>query len=570
MHKRTKVMLLGVITALILAMPLAAQNYDGSVLGAAPAVSSNTKAATAGIFTNDVDNFINYHKYSTVLKDGANWFGFVTGQPYYVNPNNPTGKLKAGYARNIGSLYLGVLYQGNIYQDTGGTKDVTLTPTWNDDTRTLEQTVQETSFSEGWLNFTNQIEFLIGLSNMGIKVGFVESLYTNDHEANPNRTEKITTDKLSGTVKYEGVADEYTKSGGTLKPYVGFGMNLSLLGGTLMPYIDASVDIFSETLVDKYRSYTTYNGQTKDVEASVASGFEEGYLRPVAKIGAKFDMAKKDTVQTTLEASYSIDMKMWSSSSAASGFGGDVDGKVSWSNDPDNPGYVNRTSTYIDRTVTQTQMDLNVTEISTEIYHTGTLAYKVTGEPADGLRLGFSAAVPVAYGSGGWGGYWEQHTITNTRYNNGKSTNITEVIHAPWESGRDWSDLTVGLNLGVAASYKLIPDRFTVNAGIRATPTTWNHFETTDRVRSVESTKTTKTVDENGDVTYNTVEVTSDEDPADKVTVKDTWAGYTGTLCGGFVFYFTPAAALDLGLTVSANSFYVDLASVNVIFSVKF
>jgi len=569
MLKKSKVMLLGVITALILALPLAAQSYDNAVLGSAPALSSNTKTATATIFSTDVDNFINYHKYSGVKFD--NWFGFITGEPYTVGTNTTTGKLKAGYARNVGSLYLGIFFQGNMFQNTSNPnndKTVTLTPTYDNASQTLTETKQETSYNEGWLNSTNQIEFLIGVAGQGIKLGFVESLYSNEHESSSSRNETIT-DHQNGRVDYQNVSDEYTKSGGTLKPYLGWGTNIPVSGMNLMPYIDVSMDIFNETLIDKYRNYTEFNGIAQDVSTSLGAGKNTGYLRPVGTVGAKLDLAKKETVQTTLEVRYKIDTQVYNSDYEATGLSGDtVNGEVSWDS-----GYVNRTTRYIDHTQTATSLKLTIEE-KTNISHTGTFIYKVTGEPAEGFRLGFSAGLPVSYFSGSETQYKDTYSTTNIKYNNGLSRNTTSLTHTyvdgtyyGWSG--EYSTLIAALRLNVGASYKVIPDRFTVNAGIIAIPTVFSHEETTEHPRSIDSITQSKTTDESGDVT-DSVSVVRGGGGSDSVKYSNTWDGYRGTLYGVFVFYFTPAAALDLGLTANTNSFNVDLANVNVLFSVKF
>jgi len=566
MRTQSKVMLWGGIIALILALPLAAQSYDNNVLGSAPALTSNTKAATATIFTTDVDNFINYHKYGSVLKDDNRWFGFITGAPYTVGSNSPTGKLSAGYARTLGSVYLGAWYQGNIYQNTslsGGDKTVTMTSTYDDDSRKLAQTTKTTQYNPGWVNNTNQIEFLIGVAGQGIKLGFVESLYSNEHEHSTNRDETITNNQ-DGSIDYTGVTDEYTASGGTLKPYLGWGTNLAIGGANLMPYIDVSLDIFSDTLVDNYRNYSTFNGKKTSETTSVGKGNNTGYLRPVGTVGAKLDLAKKETIQTTLELKYKIDMKLYSSDYDATGLSGTVDGDVSW-----DEGYVNRKSRYIDRTVTSTDLTLKIAE-KTDISHSVTPIYKITGEPTSGFRVGFSAQIPLSYQLTTNNQYSDTYTITDTKYNAGGvgSTRTTTLAHTPGDN-TETSNLSARIDVNLGASYKLIPDRFTINAGIKATPTIFTHTETKKSANSVGSVTTSTTVDNLGNVTNNTVDVTSAAG-VDKLEVTNTWAGYSGTLTGGFLFYFTPKAALDMGLSASTNSFTIDLADVNVLFSIKF
>jgi len=81
-----------------LAIPLGAQTAYTDV----GSLESNTSAATAGLFTNSVDDFMNVHDYTGVLTEGAKWFGFITGK------NIAGGMLDAGYARNFGGIYLDI------------------------------------------------------------------------------------------------------------------------------------------------------------------------------------------------------------------------------------------------------------------------------------------------------------------------------------------------------------------------------------------------------------------------------------------------------------------------------
>jgi hypothetical protein len=584
MQKRSKVMLLGVITALILALPLAAQNYDANVLGSAPVFSSNTKTGTATIFANDVDNYINYHKYSTVNFDKG--FGFITGAPYRVSsdytkdPDDPTnakyynpmtGKLSAGYAHNFGSLYLGVLYQGNIFQNTSdkdGDKTITLTPTYDNDTRVLTQTEQTTQYRAGWLNSTNQIEFLLGIAGQGIKIGFVESLYSNEHKGSTARTETVT-DTKAGLVTYQNMADEFIERGGTLKPYLGWGTNIPLGGGNLMPYLDVSMDIFSDTKVDKYSDYVTFNGKKQETKAFIGDGQDKGYLRPVGTVGVKYDLAKKETKQTTLELRYKIDMKLYNNDYEATGLSGDkVKGEVSW-----DAGKVNQTTKYIDHTETETNLKLAVEE-KTDVTHAITPIYKLTGEPAAGFRLGFSAAVPVTFGLLSNDSYTDDYYAIEYKEKVGDySYKYTKQVHSP-DANTETTNLKAQLDFNFGASYKLIPDRFTINAGIRATPTAFTHKEVKTLAKSVDSVTTEKSVD-NGNVVQDEVTVAKGTGGPDILVITNTWDGFNGMLVGGFMFNFTPAAALDMGLAINANkigenNFTADLAEVSVIFSIKF
>jgi hypothetical protein len=550
-------MLLGCITALILALPLAAQTtYDG-----VGSLSSNTKAATATIFSTDVDNFINYHKYSSVKFD--NWFGFITGRP--SSGTSTPAVLDLGFARNFGSLYLGAWYRGNMFRSGNGSETQTITPTYDSNSLLLTQTVKTIDYDPVWNESTNQIEFLIGVAGQGFKLGFFESLSSNKHAGNPDRN-VTTTDYRNGTISYQNAIDEYSVSKGRLKPYLGWGTNIGIGGANLMPYIDVSLAMDSDSQVDNYRNYTTFNGKTQTATTSVGAGHDNAKLRPEGTVGFKLDLAKKETTQTTLELKYKILLEMPGSTSEASGRGGGVDGDVSW-----NSGYVNRVTNYINRTETTTSIRIDVDEY-TNIAHTATPIYKITGEPADGFRVGFLAQVPVTLSEQTNRSYNNTYTINKTKYKGGDLkddlTNSTIVYSSEGEEVT--STISAQLRLSLGASYKLIPDRFAINAGISAIPVTYSHRVETESPDGQVQKNTQKTTDGYGNVLSNSVAVTKNDTP-DKVTTTDTWMAYTATLSGGFTFYFTPTAALDLLVAAgAANTFRLDVTDVNVLFSIKF
>jgi hypothetical protein len=570
MMKKSKVMLIGIITAMFLALPLAAQNYDLGVVGNTPKLSSNTKSATAGIFSTDVDNFIDYHKYSGVKFD--NGFTFLTGRPYSVSgassgsgTGNPgSGQLSLGLAHDFGGLYLGAWYQGNILQSVTGDKTVNLSQNWDDVSEELLSTTQTTTFEKGWHNSNNQIELLLGLAGHGIKLGFLESRFRNKHKADKA---EIVTDYQDGRVTYADVAIDYANKGGTFKPYLGWGTNMELAGGNMMPYLDLSMDIVGDTLVGNYSSYTTFNGNVQGGETTNNAGHNNGSLNPVGTIGFKFDLPKEEKTQVQLGLSYKINLTLMNNDYEASGFSGDkVKGKVDWT------GYVNNTTEYLDRKVTATEMTLKVAE-STNMAHAITPLYKITGEPVEGFRLGFSAQLPIGFGNSTKSNYIDKYTVTRTEYNDGRWFNESTTSHSINPDlllNRDWESswLSVGLNLSVGASYKLIPDRFTINTGISASPTVYTHSVDKSSVNGVREVETTKNEDYLGNVTED-VTVTS-QTQSDQVTVSDTWAGFTGTLRAGFMFNFTSKAAVDMYMSASTNSFTISLTDVNVLFSIKY
>jgi len=175
MQKKVLVMALTVIMALILSMPVTAQS---SSLGS---LESNTSIATAGIFKNDVDNFMNYLKYTSVFRNETNKFSFLTGRPI------AGGVLDAGLACDYGNLYLGIWYRGNILKEDNANVTDTITPVWDDDREILHQTTKTTTYETKWLESANQIEFLFGVAGMGIKVGFLEWYGSDQNPSSASR-----------------------------------------------------------------------------------------------------------------------------------------------------------------------------------------------------------------------------------------------------------------------------------------------------------------------------------------------------------------------------------------------
>jgi hypothetical protein len=633
MSKCFKVAAIAAVTAM-LALPVFAQNATEE-LGP---LESNTYKATSGLFGNDVDNFMDVHSYSDVAL--KSWFGFVTGRPLTVEgqasmgwvkpegvewdstagaykaptgflPDNPTtGLLSLGFAKSFGSIYLGVWYQGNIAQVTGGdsTKTTSITPQY-DAYRTLTETKEETTYNESWMNTSNQIEVLVGVAGMGIKVGFYESLFSNTHEGaawrlnsgavtepnpdghNINRdsadnykviapvTRK--TDQQNGIIKYENVTDEFYTKGGYMKPYIGWGGKF----GFVRPYVNLGLTIKSDSKVDNWSDYTEANGTKFEVTSNIDSGYDFSYLKPQATVGAWFEFRGGDARNsTTLGIEYSLDLYLYGSSYEGTGLSGDkVSGTVAWPGvwgAARGPSHVNRTTNYFDRTVTDTDIQLNIDEIS-EMRHFITPTFILTGQPAEGLDLGFSASLPVGIRSYSSEKHSERHRITNTEYNTDKDKNTytTDILKDQFQIMEE-SNLALALDLAIGASYKLIPDRFTVNAGVSARPLAFVNTVRTYKAPDNASIRTTKTTDGLGNVTTDTKNVTTmpsggvaNEDwlvQKDQVEINNVWDAFSGNVTGGFTFFINDKIALDLAAAWGKDSFGIDATSVDVLFSFKF
>jgi len=552
-----KVMIIAVLAIITmgggLAVPLSAQAYGTDSFS----LASNTSDATAGLFKNDVDNYMNYHKYSGILKD-SKWFSFVSGK------TDKGGVLDAGYARNIGKIYLGVWYRGNILRTAGDDPEstTTVTPVWNDTLEILEQRKDKTEYKAKWYDSANKFEFLIGVANQGIKVGFYESVRTNKNEGSTSRNVTVV-DYLDGRKDYTNAVDEYVNTQSWLKPYVGWGSVFKVSNMSLSPYADLSLLMVDDKLIDKYSSYTTVNGEKQNVKKSIGVGHSNGYMTPSAKIGAKLDLEKKGSVQTQVELSYAIEADLYGNDAAGLG---NVSGTVKNIAD----GYANRETKYSDRTLTETDITYSIDEKS-KMKHTITPIYKVTGEPAENLKVGFQANLPITITSESSKQYSKHVERESYKYNTGLPGYVHEKITTTYTGGgkSETSDLNVKLNLNLGATYQLIPERFGINAGIAATPVNYTTNVKRTKANTVDTITTEKTTQDDKSVTQNEKTVTLQTEN-DVVVETVTWAGYTATLRGGFTFNFNNNAALDLGLSSDANSFKIDLATVNVIVTVKY
>jgi hypothetical protein len=558
MKKMFTVLAIIALTALV-SLPVFAQPAIFDTLGS---LESNTSLSTSGLFTNDVDNFINYHDYSAVLTEGTKWFGFITGRTI------AGGVLDAGYARNFGNIYLGVWYRGNIFKMSGEGVSSTISPTWDNNREILLETTETTTYVPNWQESNNQFEFLIGVAGHGIKVGFLES-YASDKNDGTGTSAII--DYQDGRKDYTGATDSYENSYGYLKPYLGWGTTFSISGMNLMPYVDLGLSIYNEKFVNNYQNYTEVNRVKQNVVSTVGEGNNSGYLEPYGVIGAKLDLAKKDTVQTQLGLSYGIALRFYNNSFDATGLSGSAGGEVSWGT-----GYVNNaTDSYTDIT-TDTDITFNINERSF-IGHEIIPTYTITSELDENFKFGFSASVPVTIVTGSNLGYSEQYQITKVDNKADKSMNTettTKTRTYIGGSNIEFSALNIALNLNLGASYKLIPDRFTINAGIGAAPASYNRIVIKNKPNHVDSVTTTVTNDAAGNKTETkSVTPATGDNNDDSFIVTDTWDQWTASLFGGFVFNFNSNAALDMGVNAgsgSGNGFNLNQTTVNVIFSIKY
>ena len=567
MTKAGKVIVLFAITAMALTLPLTAQFVQGSPAS----LESNTKKATAGVFNSSVDDFIDTRNWPGVSFD--KWFGFATGNTATgtnVMGGSENGTIyrgSLGYARKVGSLYLGAWYNGNILQikgDGSPTISQKIEGTDDDDRQTQTETITTTTYNSAWVNSANQLSLLIGVVGMGFKVGFFESFAADKNPAASGESRAIkVTDTKDGFIKYENETVDYKLIGGHLRPSLSWGAAFNSVV-TIKPYVDLALDIYQEEKIDSYKDYTAYNGHLTGSEKTNYQGWNKGYLEPDAAVGADLVLPGNSAATSTVGIKYGLNFKVYNNSYDVADISGNARGKVDW--------YYGSTSVEqtIAKTTTSTEANVWFCD-TTDWNHVLTPSYKITGELASGFKLGLRVTVPVGLRLETEDRYAERQQIDREVYNNinqAQNTTTTTLTRSN-NSLAETTTVTVAPTVGLGASYKLIPNRFTINAGIYAVPLSYKNMTTKRSPNGVNSITTEKKEDGYGVTISDTVTVDDPAYGADIVECTETWAQFNGSVRAGFEFEFTPQLALDL-YAAYGTDFDVNISYFNVLFSVKF
>jgi hypothetical protein len=574
MNNKWKVIVIALITALALTMSLAAQNYQTDAEGGP---ESNTYKATAGIFGTDVDSFLWYHDYAGVEFD--KWFGFAgyTASGTENAQQTTTGtiyKAALGYARRFGGIYLGAYYNGNIASLSGDVVTETINPTYNATTEQLTDVANSTYYSGAYTNSTNELDLLIGVAGQGIKLGFFESLSAREH---PTVT-STDTDYQDGRVQHASEVVEYTEIAGHLRPVLGWGSVFNLGGFALKPWVEVGLDIYQDTLIDKRKAtYTTYNGDAlgQTITTNIAAGRNEGYIQPDITAAADVVFPKKGNSELTAGLEYNITFKIFDNAYDGSGISGSAKVPVTWvAVSP-----TTRDGVYDKQDVEAGNITFNDT---TGAVNNITPAIGLTTDVTDRFKLGFKAKFPITIDTSSVDSYSDSHTITRYTRKDGldPANDYTTTIRVHTPAGLvETTEFALETDFNVGASYVLVPDRFIVNAGIESRILRVSNKTEKTSANGVTATYTT-TVNGNNETTRDTVDTVTVDPVSDRVTTTKDWVPFAARFRGGFTFLFTPKAALDFGFVsnstplptavAGATGFNADLASVNVLFTLKF
>jgi len=566
---------------LILAAPVFAQTE----------IESNTYKATAGVFTNEIDDSMSVIDYAGV--EFEKWFGFIGYGGY--NGDTP---IQVGFATKLGGLYVGLFFTGNAMGiDENWNEEVETTYDLDSQLKTNIKTTKQ--FTTGTqVSSNNEFGLLLGVADMGFKIGFWENV---TEILDPERTIE-TTDALTGTIYHDkGDIVNYSHIEGILSPSLTWGTTFDVGSFQIKPKIKFGIGFGLDSTVDNYRlnytytppgpdgnppgnwdgpgsSYDTEDGKVVGPETIYYTGYNGRYIRPDFEAGATIDFEN-----FSLDFSYGLGISVYSNSYNDSGFSGDVKGTVSWSGNTE-------TSSSIDTTTTTKHTILDIEEL-TDISHSIHLGFYKDKEVAEGLKLGIYAGVDFGISSTNTDAYTLVLERTEVKYNNdalssnnysteterrGRTETADPGTYFPLSE--NVSEFTLEPFVNIGASYALFPGRFTINTGIGLRPFGYTSIITKSSSKDEVVTKT-KNFNSNGDVISENVTVGTDTpgngQTYDNINVQNKLSYLDAGLCGGFVFYFTDKLSLDLTVNgifsgIGSSNFELNGADVTVMLGFKF
>ncbi|MCL2410568.1 MAG: hypothetical protein FWC97_02890, partial [Treponema sp.] len=306
MYKMLKVTAISVVAALVLAMPVFAQ-------------TSPTNTATAGVFTTDVENSMDVHRYSEV--EFERWAGFLGHSGESDRP------VSLGFATRFGGIHLGTWFTGN-FANFDRVEGENVTTTYDLTNMIPIQRVTTTTFSDQVTRTNNQLHALIGVAGMGFRVGLHHDWET---WSNPDRIITVT-ETLSGTTTtYMNQVDEFSRTTGSLIPTLEWGMNLAAGNLVIRPNVFLGFELYRDSEIFNTRPvFTTDNGNLVGNFTVERSGHNEGFMAPSFGVGAEIDLPSGENSTVTIGLSYGLGMRLFDNSFDDSGFSGSVNGTVSW------------------------------------------------------------------------------------------------------------------------------------------------------------------------------------------------------------------------------------------------
>jgi hypothetical protein len=428
-----------VVLLLFMAFPLAAQ---------IPAPVSNAKNATAGLFGNDVDNYMDYFGFKSVTFDS--WFGYAGYQKNIELDRAGLGNLDEGnrfalgFAHRFKNFYLGSWYNGNVIElDTGSFYEKN--PNKTDITGSSQADANNSDPS--LLYADNQIQFLFGFKSFALKLGFQEELKSTSFTG--PWTDGITTKD-----------NDETSLNGYLAGDIGAGLPVSIGSLILKINLDARVFFY----LDSVENISEYGGDL------IRWGQHGDYIRPELNLALNLAIPGDYDDVFTPGITYAFSARIYNNKYDVNGITGDVTGIVHW-REPDS---ANNVAGSVSNTAFN-RADIAVSEYPggfSELTHIITPQFQYSKNLGDRLKLGVFAKVPVLIASDSYKSYQEI-----TEVNNSTQKVIVEYMDP---SETTISNLEISPELDFGISFQAIPGRLNLNVGFIAAFKYHNYVKETE------------------------------------------------------------------------------------------
>jgi hypothetical protein len=376
-------------------------------------------------------------------------------------------------------------------------------------------------------------------------------------------------------------------------PYLQWGMQLPLGGLAIKPKVGLGFDIYQNTT--KYtqegqsqvnpNETVTAGGKTALIGAQTTVDYytDEGYFKPTIEVGAGVDFPVKESSQFGAGLDYSVAFIVYSKNYDTADGSETVAGTVATTN---------TTTKTVDQnnTIDTKSSWVRATERS-KIDHTISPSFWYANDLSERVSLGFGGELDFSFGSQSAqtkttsteirtttphdGGYWEKRTSVQIREGEpDNSIPATEEI----------STFGVNSKLNAGVSWKAIPNRFTLNAGLEVTLPKYTRTTTLTKTQDLIIRKI-DTESEDGSKTSTTNIVTPSGGSitaTESERVDRDWVPLSAAFAIGGNFIFTPNFGVDLFFTNSSNdnltadnehvpvSFDLTNPSFSMIFSLKF
>jgi hypothetical protein len=340
-------------------------------------------------------------------------------------------------------------------------------------------------------------------------------------------------------------------------PYLQWGMQLPLGGLAIKPKVGLGFNIYQETTKYTREGQSTTNPNTTTpggpigAHTTVDSYTDEGYFKPTIEVGAGVDFPVKESSQFGAGLKYGVGFNIYSKSYDTADDSETVGGTVTATN--------TTTKTVGTAATTDTKQSVIGATEKSAIYHTISPSFWYANDLSDRLSLGFGGGVDFSFGFESSHEKTTTTTITTATPHGGGYWDKTTAVVTTDGANTETSTFEVNSNLNAGISWKAIPDRFTLNAGLKVTLPRYERTTTLTKPNELAVMKT-DTEKEDGSKTSTTIIERSNLTATESEQVDRDWVPLSAAFAIGGNFIFTPNFGVDLfftnssgGLTVSGD-----------------